>query len=529
MFKTVALLSAGAGALAAAKEAFVFLGATGDNALRDNGVWQGLFEAHCGGVFDVAGGVDIVCPTNSPSTSDSLKQNALDTITPLYTTLQANPAWKCKASTGCNPKDFIDKVIVNVHNGFDSCAQAADVAPLLTDYDTISMYMSIPPKVFGEWAECAATNWGASRVQVACEKPFGQNLENADELHDAITKTLPENALHLVDHWLSFFMNKHMPSFRSIVEPKLGIEFNRIFIEKIVVTEFEVRGLEGRGGFFDGVGQVRDMVQSHLLQVMGLALLDPTSNQLDQKFHILNATTTHDCTWGQYEGFLTEPYLTYHPTFADSTYVDVELRVDLDAWDAVPIHIVTGKDFGLLKYTVEFYQRDGPGLLTYEIGKEETGVAGIKVDKWPLVEYSAFKAPVGGFEDGQTITVKPQVSSKGDGYILDYTKATDMYFPAAYAQMLAALTKREYNEAFASFAECQQGWKIITESSPALCMDPPPEEVPIYRPPSDCGNTPPNVCWEGDTVKDRYDVTYACTPEHDAMYQNVSLYQHKCM
>merc|ERR1712151_886587 len=75
----------------------------------------------------------------------------------------------------------------------------------------------------------------------------------------------------------------------------------------------------------------------------------------------------------------------------------------------------------------------------------------------------------------------------------------------------------------------QKSWEIITTSSPALCMDPAPEKVRIYKPPQDCGNTPPHVCYQGNqTVKDLYDVTFACTPEHNKQYANVSLYKNKC-
>merc|ERR550539_1081567 len=94
--------------------------------------------------------------------------------------------------------------------------------------------------------------------------------------------------LHLVDHWVSFFMNRNLPYLRKVAQQKLGITWDRYSIEKIVVTENEERGLDGRGGFFDTVGQVRDMVQSHLLQVLTLTLIDPDAkSRSDAKFKIL--------------------------------------------------------------------------------------------------------------------------------------------------------------------------------------------------------------------------------------------------
>merc|ERR1719361_640539 len=98
-------------------------------------------------------------------------------------------------------------------------------------------------------------------------------------------------------------MVKNMPVFRQIVQARLGITWDRSSFRKVVVTEFEVRGLEGRGGFFDGVGQTRDMIQSHLLQVMALALMSdkPSLSRTQAKMEIFDKTQVTDCSkQGQY-------------------------------------------------------------------------------------------------------------------------------------------------------------------------------------------------------------------------------------
>ncbi len=94
--------------------------------------------------------------------------------------------------------------------------------------------------------------------------------------------------------------------------------------------------------------------------------------------------------------------------------------------------------------------------------------------------------------------------------------------------MVGALIDRQYTAAFATYPECRRGWEIITTTSDGRCMDPSPQDVPVYKTPDQCGQTPPDVCWQVTTVKDQYDITFACTPEHDVMYQNISLYQAKC-
>jgi len=358
-----------------AKDGFVFLGATGDNALRPAGVWAGLYEAFVGGVFS-KDTVGIHVAMNVPHTVDELTTDVVESLTPLYNELRNNSGWKCMTKDGdCSPQRLLQDVQVNVWDGRDANDQAANMTASLQEYKRITVYLSVPPFVFGSWSKAAVDNWSQGdrdRVHVAAEKPFGTSLQDAESLHTSILKAgVPETSLHLVDHWLSFFMNKHLPTFRKILEPRLSSEFSDKTFSKIVVTEFETRGLEGRGGFFDKVGQVRDMVQSHLLQGLALTLIPADTDSLSEsKLHIFNSTTIDSCSLSQYDSFLLEPKLSYHNASADATLCEVHLTVDLDGWRDADLVIATGKDTGTTLYTIDFYQRDGHGVLTYEIGKE---------------------------------------------------------------------------------------------------------------------------------------------------------------
>merc|ERR1712190_607225 len=95
-----------------------------------------------------------------------------------------------------------------------------------------------------------------------------------------LSSGLSKDNFHLTDHWLSFFMNKNLPTLRKIVQPRLDVKWSAEGIKRIVVTEYEERGFGGRGSFIDGLGQVRDMVQSHLLQVLATLLMDPDVTDL---------------------------------------------------------------------------------------------------------------------------------------------------------------------------------------------------------------------------------------------------------
>eukprot|EP00929_Paragymnodinium_shiwhaense_P006790 TRINITY_DN11074_c0_g1_i3.p1 TRINITY_DN11074_c0_g1~~TRINITY_DN11074_c0_g1_i3.p1 ORF type:complete len:548 (-),score=93.20 TRINITY_DN11074_c0_g1_i3:268-1911(-) len=517
--------------LAQAKDAFVFCGATGDNALRPAGIWSGLFEAWAGGVFN-EDTYSLHVAMNTPHTVDELHKDVILSLTPLYEQLKGSKSWQCHTKDGnCSPVKLLEQVQVNIWAGRDADAQAKNMSASLAEASKVTVYLSLPPFVFGSWSTAAVKNWGngpQNRVHIAVEKPFGTSVENADKLYaDILSSGVPEQNLHLVDHWLSFFMNRHLPDFRSIVEKALGIEFSSKDIAKIVVTEFEERGLQGRAEFFDGVGQVRDMVQSHLLQVMSLVLLDPAAKSRSEgKLQILNNTELRACRLGQYDGWLMEPKLSYHASFADSTLCSVDVLVNMPEWTGVDFTIQTGKSMGATVYTVEILQRAGPGKITYSIGKEETGVASINVTSWPLKDASPVEIPTPGFGGANKTSASPRVDASGTGTLFEYNDE-QMYFPAPYANMIASLFGGEYGYAFVTYPECHRSWQVVNASNGA-CLDPKPELVEVYQPPSTCGHQAPRICTENKTVSDEYTKALACSAEHDKQYANTSIYQAKC-
>jgi hypothetical protein len=232
------------------------------------------------------------------------------------------------------------------------------------------------------------------------------------------------------------------------------------------------------------------------------------------------------CELWQFDGLLESKWLKYHPTFADSTFARVNLQSATDQWKDVALVIQTAKAMDINLYTVEIYQRGGPGVLTFDIGKEEVGIGDIKVTNWTLKDKSEFQAPVPGFTDGATMTVTPQVDTSGNGYILRYDNG--LYFPKPYAKIVNALIEGEYRKAFVTWPECQKCWEILTDSSPSVCLDPPPGNVKVYIPAFLCDKTAPDICDQHETVKDKYDVKYSCTAQHNVWYANVDLYKAKC-
>jgi glucose-6-phosphate 1-dehydrogenase len=519
------------------KIAFVLLGANGDNAIRKNGVIHGLYEAWCGGVYGES--TMSIYPISS-KTPEQLTEWYTETLTIVQDDLDKTD-WTCKAVGGnCTPAAFLSEMQWNTvgakkPDGSRKSAseQAQELEPDVKDYGTIIEYMSIPPYTYGDWANATAVYWDTpkGRLQLALEKPFGESIESANALEKLISDAgITLENQHMVDHWLSFFMIKNLPAFRQIVQPRLGIEWSSKDIKRIVVTQYEERGLEGRGGFFNTVGQVRDMIQSHLLQTLALFLIDPADSTADliseAKLKVFDATNQTACTFGQYEGWLLEDDLTFHADFADSTLCYVNYTVSADGMDGVEIVIQTGKFMGEFLYTIDVFQEGGPGNMTYYIGRESLGKGEVVVNQWPLKEDSSFEAPAPGFQEGQTVAMTPDVSTDGNGIILNYSNP-DWYFPTPYAMMMQALVTGNYGTAFGTWPQVQQQWVVVTGPSPSMCLDPAPDRVDVYQPPETCGNMPPNVCWLGVTVQDVYDDDFSCNSTN-ATITDSDLFKDKC-
>jgi len=527
--------------------AFVLLGPTGDNALRPNGVWQGLYESWAGGVFDSTT-VQVHPTMNTPHTDESLMASVMESLSPLYADLQNHQGWECKAPNGdCDPTTFYTTLAtgnVNIQDkdvyGRDPFQQTETMIAAMEPYPKISMYLSIPPYAFGDWATAASKNFGVDRLWVAAEKPFGNDLESAQELYTDITATagLPESHLLLIDHWLSFFMVPRLPLFASSVlfECLEGMEastWGSASVGKIVITEHEVRGLEGRGGFFDGVGQVRDLDQSHLLQVLGNMVIDPSTDPGDidaAKLAVFEELTVRTCNHGQYAGWLYEQDLGYHPTFADATLSTMYLTMGSETkWNETQFVITTGKLMDTTLYTVDLYQQGGPGIITLDIGAEEVGVAGIKVSNWPLqgsTDQCTVTVPAPGFDTTGTLTMTSESENETTMLVSYDTEA--LYFPTPYSVMVSHMIDEDYTSGFVTWLECQESWRVITAGNVGICMDPPAGAVMVYQPPSCCGNTPPEVCYTDKSVQDLYDVQFACTPDNDVTWQCLNFYQDKC-
>jgi glucose-6-phosphate 1-dehydrogenase len=209
-------------------------------------------------------------------------------------------------------------------------------------------HLAIPPSLFATVASGLARSGCAAQARVIVEKPFGRDLASAKALNTTMHQWFSEPAVYRIDHFLGKEPVQNLLYFRfanAFLEPI----WNRDYINSVEITMSEAFGVRGRGRFYEEVGAVRDVVQNHLLQMVGLLAMDrPSADDGDAieaaKVALLAAIRplrTGDMLRGQYRGYRTEDGVA--PTSRTETYVAARLEIETQRWAGVPFCIRTGK------------------------------------------------------------------------------------------------------------------------------------------------------------------------------------------
>ncbi len=308
-------------------------------------------------------------------------------------------------------------------------------------------YMSIPPDAYAPIVEnLAAVGLNNPPSRLLVEKPFGYDVASAKSLIKLINKHFDESQTYRIDHYLARETAQNLLTFRSN-NPIFNSLWNAEHIEAVHIIAYETIGIEGRADFYEKTGAVRDLIQSHLMQLLALTLMDLPTEMTSQQIHrskqyFLEQLKPADpklATRGQYIGYRDEVNNSISVT---ETYAKVCLTHQAERWHGINIVLETGKALNekLTEIVIVYKtEHDHPSNnLTFRIQPDE----GVILD---------------------LLVKQPGLKNQLDHTKLDYyykTSFTDAQHIDAYERVIIDALRGDQS-LFASAAEVMATWQVL--------------------------------------------------------------------
>lgn len=328
-------------------------------------------------------------------------------------------------------------------------------------------YFAIPPHVFTETGEaikltCMAPN-GFSRMIV--EKPFGRDLESCKDILNRLGQYFDESSLYRIDHYLGKELVQNLIVMRW---GNLWVEnlWNRNCVQCIMLTFKEPFGTEGRGGYFDQYGIIRDIIQNHLLQMLCLLCMEcpnildgPESGEKirDEKVRLLEAmppVTIDEVFLGQYEGYLEDATITNKDSNCP-TFAIIRCFINNPRWAGIPIIFKAGKALNERKAEMRVQFKSAPAA--------ETLFGGVEVPRNEIVMK---------LQPNESIYLKSNIKTPGFSstpiqselevkYDTRYFAQMSSCNPDAYSRLILDVL-RGRSASFVRSDELVRSWEIFT-------------------------------------------------------------------
>jgi glucose-6-phosphate 1-dehydrogenase len=245
---------------------------------------------------------------------------------------------------------------------FQDQSAYAGLAEQLAGQAPVIAYFATAARVYGAICAGLAGAGLAERTRVVLEKPIGHDRESARRVNQEVARYFPEDRIYRIDHYLGKETVQNLIALR-FANSLFESQWNQNHISHVEITVAEQVGIEGRWGYFDQAGQLRDMIQNHLLQLLCLIAMDPPSdlsaNSIrNEKVKVLQALApisaeniSQQVVRGQYvagsiDGKAVPGYLQEDNSNANSdteTFVALRAEVRNWRWAGVPFYLRTGK------------------------------------------------------------------------------------------------------------------------------------------------------------------------------------------
>lgn len=370
-------------------------------------------------------------------------------------------------------KEFL-RMCKYVRGSYDQDKDFAELNKVLQDAEKDMeqknrlLYLALPPSQFAEVCshlkkECYLEK-EEGHVRVIIEKPFGHDLASSRELQDNLSPLFGEDEIYRIDHYLGKEMVKNLSIVRFMNMFMMGC-WSKQYVLNVQITFKEPFGTEGRGGYFDDIGIIRDVMQNHLLQVLSLVAMDrPVSDSpedtRDEKVKVLRMVRPikpEDVVLGQYQaaevngekkpGYKDDDTIKNKET-TTPTYAAFAVYIDNERWDGVPFILKAGKALDEPKVEIRLQFKSVPGAAGNNIARNELV---FRVQPTEAI-YLKMNTKFPGLKSEAVVT----------DLDLSYRRRfSNVQIPEAYESLILDCLKGDHSN-FVRDDELDEAWQIIT-------------------------------------------------------------------
>jgi glucose-6-phosphate 1-dehydrogenase len=457
-----------------ADHVIVLFGATGDLARRK--LLPGLFHLAKAGLMPEKYQIIGSAPAQFALSDDDFRQHALDAVKEFGSAKPTGAAWQafesCLHFGAADPDNF--KPLV-------TAVQAAEKE--IGGSPGRIFHLAVPPSAFGSVVGMLGQAGLAENSRVIIEKPFGTDLDSARKLNQTVHAVFAEDQVFRIDHFLGKESVDNILALRfanGFLEPI----WNRDHISYVQIDVPESISIEGRAQFFEGTGTFRDMIVTHLFQVLGFVAMEPPVSLeakplRDEKGKVFDAMRPLDpghVVRGQYRGYTESAGVA--PDSQTDTFTALRVEVDNWRWAGVPFYLRSGKSLAQRRQVVTLTLRE-PVMRMFP---EEAGTR----------RHGRANQLVIDFDDPGWIATRFQVKQPGPAMQLSTAEMTFSYEDSFRRAHELEGYERLILDAMLgdqSLFTRSDGIERLWEVSAPLLDDPPPVE--LYEP----------GCWGPDSIR----------------------------